>query len=53
VAVVLARTGIATLAGADALGSSNPLDDGTAADRARLNRSVSFSIEARPNDRGR
>ena len=52
VAVVLARTGIATLAGADALGSSNPLDDGTAADRARLNRSVSFSIEARLNHGG-
>jgi len=49
----LAPLGVVTIAGADALGSSNPLPGGSAADRARLNRSVSFSIEARPNDRGR
>ena len=45
--------GVVTIAGADALSSSNPLPAGSDADRARLNRSVSFGIEARLNDRGR
>ena len=39
--------GVATVAAVEALSSSKPLPAGSAAERARLNRSVSFSIEAR------
>ena len=48
VRAALAPLGIATIAGAEALGSTNPLPAGDPAGRARLNRSVSFAIEARP-----
>jgi OOP family OmpA-OmpF porin len=43
----LGPLGVASIAGVEALSSSKPLPAGSAADRARLNRSVSFSIEAR------
>jgi outer membrane protein OmpA-like peptidoglycan-associated protein len=49
----LASLGVASIASADALGSSNPLPGGSAAGRAQVNRSVSFGVEARPHDRGR
>jgi outer membrane protein OmpA-like peptidoglycan-associated protein len=39
--------GVGPIAGMEALSSSRPLPASTAAERARLNRSVSFSIEAR------
>jgi len=52
VQAALVPFGILTIAGADALGSSNPLPERSAADRARLNRSVSFAVEARLTERG-
>ena len=53
VRAALAPLGVVTISRADALSSSNPLPAGTDAERARLNRSVSFGIEARPTDPGR
>ena len=53
VAAALAPLGVATIDDAVALSSSNPLPAGSEAERARLNRSVSFGIEARPNARSR
>jgi len=49
----LLTLGVRTIAGAEALSSSKPLPASGAADRARVNRSVSFSIEARLTPRGR
>ena len=43
----LVPLGVATIDDVQALSSSNPLPASSAADRARLNRSVSFGIEAR------
>jgi OOP family OmpA-OmpF porin len=48
----LSPLGVATIDGVEALSSSNPLPASSAADRARLNRSVSFGIEARLTRRG-
>ncbi|MEJ7812678.1 MAG: OmpA family protein [Gemmatimonadaceae bacterium] len=47
----LAPLGVRALAAADALASSSPLPGRDEAERARLNRSVSFSVEARAERR--
>lgn len=53
VRAALLPLGVATIADVEALSSSQPLPAGSAAEQARVNRSVSFSIEARltPDDR--
>ncbi|MDF1503300.1 hypothetical protein PYV61_10120, partial [Roseisolibacter sp. H3M3-2] len=51
VRAALAPLGVATVDGVEALSSTRPLPAADPAERARLNRSVSFGIEARPNHR--